>query len=167
LPIEYRYNPLDLEPDKAIGIRLPFNAAAAGKGYNTSYTSVTNGGSIFPLSYTTEEQAVSNFKNLLLTRKGERVYHPTFGTDLQNILFENINDDEEFTTRVEDSLRSDINFWLPYITILELTANVLPYRNISDVTNGVNIFIRFRVGQNGANRQIEIQFDVNSLNLIG
>ena len=44
------YNPLDFEKDVAIGITLPF-------GKNKG---------LFSLSYSTEEQAISNLKNLLL-----------------------------------------------------------------------------------------------------
>ena len=51
----------------AIGITLPLQ-----KG---------NGG-YFAQSYQTSEQVKSNIKNLILTRKGERLMHPTFGTDL-------------------------------------------------------------------------------------
>ena len=56
------YNPLDFEKDVAIGITLPF-------GKNKG---------LFSLSYTTEEQSISNLKNLLLTRKGERLFQPEF-----------------------------------------------------------------------------------------
>ena len=57
------YNVLDLEEDKGVGLLLPLNKKSGG---------------VFGLSYTTEEQGISNLKNLLLTRKGERLYHPTF-----------------------------------------------------------------------------------------
>ena len=60
---EYFYSPIDLEPDIAVGITLPFGKD---KG-------------LFSLSYTTEEQSISNLKNLLLTRKGERLFQPEFG----------------------------------------------------------------------------------------
>ncbi len=41
---EYFYNPIDFEPDVAVGIKLPFSKE---KG-------------LFDLSYSTEEQAISN-----------------------------------------------------------------------------------------------------------
>ena len=50
---EYFYNPIDFNNDVAVGVKLPFGKP--------------NG--LFSQSYTTEEQAVSNLKNLLLTRK--------------------------------------------------------------------------------------------------
>ena len=44
----------------------------------------------FPRAKTLTDQAYSNLKNLLLTRKGERLGQPTFGSDLWNIIFEQI-----------------------------------------------------------------------------
>jgi hypothetical protein len=67
---EYRIHPLDLKRNVAIGVVLPMG-----------------GNPLFKLSYTTEEQALSNLKNLLLTRKGERPFQPLFGTNIYSILF--------------------------------------------------------------------------------
>ena len=164
MAIEYKYNPLDLEPDKAIGIKLPFNASAPGKRYDTVYNATISGASIFPLSYTTEEQAISNLKNLILTKKGERLYHPDFGTRLQSLLFENINSDF-FTDEVENSLKEDIGKWLPYIFINSIDVNVLPYKSISDVTNGISVLIDFRLRNSESNQTIAIQFDGNTINI--
>ena len=41
----------------------------------------------------------SNLKNLLLTKKGERVLQPNFGSGLQSLLFEPI--DETFETKLD------------------------------------------------------------------
>ena len=59
--------------DVALGISLPFN---------------TREGSLFDLTFLSIDAAITNLKNLLLTRKGERVNHPQFGTNLQDYLFE-------------------------------------------------------------------------------
>jgi phage baseplate assembly protein W len=64
-------------PDVAVGITLPF---------------ARRDGRLFNLSYSTEEQALSNLTNLILTRQGERIMQPFFGTTLQDSLFEQ-NDD--------------------------------------------------------------------------
>ncbi len=89
--IEYRYNPIDLKPNKAVGVMLPLG-----------------GSPIFKLSYTTEEQAVSNLKNLLLTRKGERVFQPLFGSDIYSLLFENM--DSELDSNLEDKVSIKVSF---------------------------------------------------------
>jgi len=132
---EYFYNPIDFEPDVAVGIKLPFGKP--------------NG--LFSQSYTTEEQAVSNLKNLLLTRKGERVFQPEFGSNVYSRLFENI--DINIESKLVDTLTEDINFWLPYIVIDNVDVNANQDRN------SVRIELRFRVTEQGANQQIIIFFD--------
>ena len=101
---EIRINPLDLQPDVAIGIDLPMdNASGAG----------------FKQNYTTLDQAVANAKNLLLTNQGERVMLPTYGCNIRATLFENITDD--LIENLENTIRSSFAVWLPYIFINELT----------------------------------------------
>lgn len=132
---EYFYNPIDFEPDVAIGVKLPFGKP--------------NG--LFSQSYTTEEQAVSNLKNLLLTRKGERVFQPEFGSNIYSLLFENI--DINIESKMVDTLTGDINFWLPYIVIDNIDVEANQDRN------SVRIELRFRVTEQGANQQIIIFVD--------
>ena len=57
----------------AVGIDLPF---------------VPDGQGQFKRNYSEIKQARANLVNLLLTRKGERLNHPSFGSNLWNILFE-------------------------------------------------------------------------------
>lgn len=127
---EYFYNPIDLEKDIAVGITLPF-------GKNKG---------LFSLSYTTEEQAISNLKNLLLTRKGERLFQPEFGSSIYSLLFEQMN--ENLSTQMDEQLREDIGFWLPYIVIDDLIIQPNYDRNY------VGIELKFRVTEQGANQQI-------------
>ena len=132
---EYFYNPIDFEKDIAVGIKLPFSK---------------NSG-LFDLSYSTEEQAISNLKNLLLTRKGERVFQPTFGSQIYALLFEPITLD--LKQRLEEGILADVNFWLPYIIIDKV--NVTP----NEDKNFVAISLNFRVTEQGANEQIILYVD--------
>ena len=87
----------------------------------------------FPRAKTLTDQAYSNLKNLLLTRKGERLGQPTFGSDLWNIIFEQIT--EDIGDSVEQSVREAVDYWLPYITI----------NNVFTTTDGSNpntLFVR-------------------------
>jgi phage baseplate assembly protein W len=104
MAIEIKLHPLDFEPDIAIGIDLPMMAGT---------------GAAFKLNYTTLDQAVANAKNLLLTNRGERIMQPDFGCDLRNTLFENIT--EDLITKLEDRIKSNFDYWLPYIFINELS----------------------------------------------
>ena len=128
---EYRVNPLDLKKNKAIGVQLPLG-----------------GDPLFKLSYTTEEQAISNLKNLILTRKGERPFQPEFGSDVYSLLFEQMS--STLSSDLENSLRADIKFWLPYIIIDDVTTTSL------EDSNRVEISLKVRVTENGANTQITI-----------
>ena len=132
---EYSYNPLDLDDNVAIGVQLPF-----GK----------NGG-LFSLSYTTEQQSISNLKNLLLTRKGERPFQPEFGSDVYSLLFENIG--PSLSDNLSQSLTDDINFWLPYIIIDNINIDAQLDNNY------VRIELSFRVTEQGANQQIILFID--------
>jgi phage baseplate assembly protein W len=132
---EYFYNPIDFEKDVAVGVKLPFGKP--------------NG--LFAQSYTTEEQATSNLKNLLLTRKGERPFQPDFGSDVYSLLFENI--DIDLDERISETLSEDIKFWLPYIVIDNIDVKTEPDRNF------VKIELSFRITEQGANQQIIIFYD--------
>ena len=129
------YNPIDFEKDVAVGIKLPFGKP--------------NG--LFAQSFTTEEQATSNLKNLLLTRKGERPFQPLFGSDVYSLLFELI--DRDIEERISKTLSDDIKFWLPYIVIDNISIDTNPDRN------SVKIQLRFRVTEQGANEQIILFID--------
>tara|TARA_R110002074_G_scaffold103680_4_gene223760 strand:+ start:818 stop:1309 length:492 start_codon:yes stop_codon:yes gene_type:complete len=153
---EYRYHPLDFEPDVAVGVLLPFNGNAPGRTFNQNYASGSQGGaSVFAQSYSTEEQAVSNLKNLLLTRKGERFMQPDFGTQIVDSLFEQSTEDLE--TSIEDGLNEDIATWLPYIIL----DNIIVDRKIDQ--HILDISLHFRVTENGANQVIKLLIDENGV----
>lgn len=158
---QYSYNPLDLEPDIAIGIKLPFNVSAQGKSDINSVSNYSRnipGGSVFVLSYTTEEQAISNLKNLILTRKGERLMQPEFGTTLYNSLFEQNTD--ILIESIKQDLENNIKYWLPYIIINKLDV-------VSDIDNyAIRISIVFKVTQQGSNQTITVFVSQNGIELI-
>jgi phage baseplate assembly protein W len=139
MAIEKKYRPLDLQQDVAIGVKLPFTNKRGG---------------LFELSYSTEEQLLSNLKNLILTRKGERVYQPAFGTTLQDALFE--QNDDIMRKRIEYSIKSAIDFWLPYIGIMELTVN--PVIASSSKIDEHGIVVKLTVQLNGRDAEITLTF---------
>lgn len=150
----FTYQPLDLEPDVGIGVSLPFNNAAGGRSATQAYNTNTGGGSVFNTTYTTQAQAISNLKNLLLTRRGERLMLPTFGSPIPEYVFGNITANggiaigPDEVSDIEQDLTDTINFWLPYIILDDVTAEVYPDQN------AVRISITFRVTENGANVRI-------------
>ena len=98
-------NRLDLaDKDRvAIGITLPIQRGATG---------------FFNQSFQTKDQVKSNIKNLILTKKGERLMQPDFGTNLYEVLF-NPNTDE-LEQRIQNSIEDAIAFWMPYINVVEI-----------------------------------------------
>lgn len=140
---EYRYNPIDFKKDVAVGVQLPF-------GKNKG---------LFSLSYTTEQQAISNLKNLLLTRKGERPFQPQFGSDVYSLMFEQM--DIDLPNKLSAQLGEDIEFWLPYIVIDDIVVEPDFDRNF------VSISLSFRVTEDGANQQIIMFIDSAGTTTLG
>lgn len=146
----FQYQPFNDTPDKPLGILLPLNKSAGGsRSLQSTYNSNPSAGKgVFVSSYTTEEQALSNLKNLILTRKGERYFLPDFGTNIQSALFENNTIDLEL--QLQETVSADIEKWLPYIKINELKI----VRNIDN--QQIAIRLSFSVTENGSNQEIVI-----------
>lgn len=113
--------------DYAIGLSLP----------------ITINNIAFEQTFQTNEQVKSNIKNLLLTRKGERILQPEFGSGLHEVLFEFNND--EYSSIIESEIESAINQWLPFVTIQDIEIEQTDF--LKD-TNRVNVSITFRIGEN-------------------
>jgi phage baseplate assembly protein W len=160
----YQYKPFIDPSSTAVGIKLPFNQQAISKDDRSATVGnvlsgsfqTTSGKGVFSLSYTTEDQAISNLTNLLLTRKGERYMQPNFGTNIYDSIFEQNTD--ILSDNLQSSLQDDINFWLPYITLL----NVDVFRN-AQYENTLHIQIGFRVTNVGANLVINVLAQENTI----
>jgi phage baseplate assembly protein W len=111
----------DLNPDTFIGLKLPM-------GYSDS--------GYFNQTKTTLQQAKYNIINLIKTIPGERLGQPAFGSNLHTLLFEPMN--EDFEDILEDSIRTSMETWLPYINIKNIEITFPDY----DI-NTVNIAIDF------------------------
>lgn len=152
----YKYQPVNESPDIAIGIPLPFNMSSKARTVTANYASgSTSGNSVFGSTYTTQEQVVSNFKNLLLTRKGERIMQPNFGTNIYDLLFE--NNTENIRSVIKKTLIKDVNFWLPYISINDVKTIT------SADMHQLTIAIHFQVTNVGSNLVINVIASENSL----
>lgn len=143
-----KLHPADYKQDYgSLAIKLPMNAGRT-----------ENLAEIFNLSYTTEEQSVSNYINLLLTRKGERYMQPDFGVGLHWYLFENNTD--FLKTQLESEIQEQASIWLPYI--FNDSIEVRDYeQSPGDSKQGLNIIIKFRVSEHGSNRTISIFPGIN------
>jgi phage baseplate assembly protein W len=120
--------------DYAYGITLPVQRG------NTGY---------FNQAFSSFEQAKANLKNLLLTRKGERMMQPNFGTGLHELLFEPM--DSEFETQLQETITKNVNYWLPYINIEEIDIQMTD--EMKD-RHTANMTIQFTVGNQIETQQI-------------
>jgi phage baseplate assembly protein W len=104
--------------------------------------SITNG--IFPVNFTTINQAKDNIVNLIMTKKGERLMQPEFGCDIWNLIFQPIVD-EDIQLQVENAIIDAVNNWLPYITITSIVVNTED--ELKD-TNTFNVSLGFALSSN-------------------
>ena len=156
--IEVKYNPIDFEVDRAIGLTLPLtNDRSIAEKYfpttgfagNSEDTSATRGGTKtqggFHLSYTTKEQAVSNIRNLVLTSTGERVMHPEFGCNVWATMFENST--KQVIVELKKRIEKQVEYWLPYINLMDVAIE-------SFDNNSLNISIDFALYTNTIDREV-------------
>jgi len=127
-----------------LAIKLPMNNAK----FNQS-------SQIFNMSSTTEEQAISNYINLLLTKNGERFMQPNFGVGLLYYIFEQNTD--ALKVILSTQIRDQTAIWLPYIRLVDVKINT--YDNKLGDENSVNIQIQFNVMNSNANRTISVFAD--------
>lgn len=132
-----RKHPIDLLPDVAVGIKLPMTG---------------KNGVLFDQSYSTYDQALSNLKNLILTRKGERIMQPLFGTNLQDSLFE--QNTESLKDSIYNSIATAVAFWMPYITIESLDVQPVIAVGNSKEEHGVTVSIVVSLNGQTANQPI-------------
>jgi len=107
---------------------------------------------LFTPSFTTNEQAVSNLKNLLLTRKGERIFQPNFGTNLLDLIFEPNTD--ELVGLIQDTIQEAISVWLPYIIVEQI--DVVTAGQDPTLIHQVQVTINFTVTNTGSEQKITI-----------
>ena len=99
------------------------------------------GNTMFEQTFTSYDAAKSNLRNLLLTRRGERIMQPNFGSGLHSLLFEQA--DDELETKLEETITESVNFWLPYINIEEIDIQMTD--EMKD-RNQATMNIKFTVG---------------------
>lgn len=155
----YQYRPINDRPDQAIGVLLPLNQSAAKRTISSDYAAApSTGRGVFVSSYSTEEAALTNLINLIMTAKGERYMQPNFGTDLQKILFD--NNTTELRETLLNSLSEDIAFWLPYISLEQINLTESADRH------SISLQLLCRVTSVGANVVINVLANENGLRLV-
>lgn len=129
-----KIDPLDLQPRKAIGVRLPFS----GRG-------------VFNSTFQSKDAIKANLVNFFLTGRGERYLNPNFGSGLRNFLFENIN--EGSLRGVKENIKSLLEVYFPRIIVRELTIQSAPDTNV------IEFFLKYEVSETDINDEILINIE--------
>jgi len=117
----------------------------------------SNSNGVFSTNYTTLTQAKDNLKNLILTKKGERLMNPEFGCDVWLVLFEQM-DGATIESRIEATIVDAVDTWLPY---LNLTSIVFDYDDNDIDTNRISLDIQFALASN-PNLTESVQININN-----
>ena len=125
-------NPIDLNPNIAVGVNLPLNGPA-----------------VFDANYQTKDAIKNNLINFFLTNPGERPLNPTFGGGLRAFIFEQINENNL------DGLKENISFQIKNIfpSILVTSLNII--RN--DDTNSITVQLKYSVANSNINDNLTLQ----------
>ena len=124
IPVNKTTKILDRDDTKKIGIKMPFQNSSSG------YFDSTN---------LTMDALKENIRNLIKTRKGERLFQPELGLGLDKILFENIDDDLKIL--IEDEIRGSLKKWLPFVVVQRI--NIEEDSSKTGLSNSVSINIDF------------------------
>jgi phage baseplate assembly protein W len=117
----------------------------------------SNSNGIFATNYTTLTQAKDNLKNLILTKKGERLMQPEFGCDIWLVLFEQISEGI-IEAKIESYIVDAVSQWLPYLNIDEI---IFDYDSNDIDNNRISLDIKFSL-KNNPNLSESIQINVNN-----
>lgn len=98
----------------------------------------------FLLNKTIQDAVKQNFKNLVLTNKGERIMDPDFGIGIYSFLFENYTLSTNQSVRAEAVLQA--KKYMPFINIEEFI--------VAESKSNINQF------------HIYIKYSINSLNAL-
>jgi len=108
----------------AVGITLPIQRG------NDGY---------FRQSFRTFDQVRSNLKNLLLTKRGERIFQPDFGSGLHDLLFNPAT--EKFEEDLETTINDAVAKWLPYVIVEDINIDIS--KEMTD-NNQAKVSLKFR-----------------------
>lgn len=113
---------------KGIGITLPLKMG------NTGY---------FEQSFDTLTQVKSNFINLILTRRGERVHQPEFGCKIHEVLFEPLTPEVIELARL--SVVQAVEQWMPFLELVQFRIDA----STEQIDNNrIKLYVGYRLTNN-------------------
>lgn len=127
-------NPLDLQPSRGIGVRIPFDGTT---GLNTTFL--------------TRDAIKSNILNFFLTGNRERIMNPNFGVGIREQIFEQIT--QGTVDNIQDIIEFNLNNLFPQINLNTLNVNSTPDQNL------IQIYISYSIKNTNIQDEILINFN--------
>jgi phage baseplate assembly protein W len=126
-------NPVDLNPNVAVGVNLPFSGPA-----------------VFTQNYLTGQAIKNNIINYFLTNPGEIPLNPTFGGGLRTFIFEQIA--EGTLNGLKENISSKMENIFPEVIVNSLDV----LRN--DDYNTITVIMKYSITNSNINEQINFEF---------
>jgi phage baseplate assembly protein W len=126
-------DPVDLNPNVAVGVNLPLNGPA-----------------VFISNFTTKDAIKNNLINFFLTNPGERYLNSNFGGGLRAFIFEQI--DEGNLSALQDNINEKLTLYFPKVII-----NSLDILKKED-ENTIIIQLKYSILNSNINDELTIQF---------
>ena len=129
----------DQDSRVSVGIDFPFARVVGGDGY-------------FATTKTTIEAVKTNIRLLLQTNQGERLFQPSLGMNLKQLLFEQMT--EDLSIQIENNIVDVFGRWLPFVDLRNIEVNR------RDDINQVTINIEFNINRTpNATESVQVTFD--------
>jgi len=125
---------LDIKPSTGIGVSVPFDGPT---GINTTFT--------------TKDTIKSNLINFILTGKRERVFNPSFGSGVRELLFQPITDD--IIDQVDNLIRGGVESYFPTVDIQDLEVTLQPS------SHSFNIYLSYTIINTNIEDEVQITFN--------
>jgi phage baseplate assembly protein W len=129
-----KINPLDLQPRKAIGVKLPFS-----------------GTGVFNSTYQSRDAIKTNLINYFLTARGERYLNVDFGNGLQSLLFDQLTEDK--VQEIDTKIKRDLAIYFPRVKAIEINTTGIPD------TNTVQFSMRYQVTDTNIEDEVVLNFE--------
>jgi phage baseplate assembly protein W len=129
-----KIDPLDLQPRKAIGVKLPFTGTA-----------------VFNSTYVSADAIKTNLINYFLTARGERYLNPNFGNSLRALLFDQLTEDK--VKEIDAIVKEDLKFYFPRVKPTEISVQGIPDRN------SAQFYLKYQVTDTNIEDELVINFD--------
>ena len=135
MPFEVKkISPIDLQPSKAVGVKLPFTGAA-----------------VFNQTYESKDAIKTNLINYFLTYRGERYLNPTFRNGIQKELFAPMTNDK--IRMIDKQIRNDLSFYFPRVEVHEINTEGIPDDNT------IQFSLKYSVKDTNIEDEVVINFE--------